>query len=68
MAVLITIFKKELEKADSLPEQLRILGSEVQEIESAFIFVRKAGNLMQVIKLLGSYPILYGVQSDNEIL
>lgn len=67
MAVLITIFKSELEKHQSLNEQLKLLSEEVKDVSNAIVFVPRAGELMKFIKVLGTYPIQYGIHSDNEV-
>lgn len=67
MAVLITIFKKELESHQTLTEQLELLSEQVNDIGNAVVFVPLSGQLMKFIKVLGTYPIEYGIHSDSEI-
>jgi hypothetical protein len=67
MAVLITVFKSELDKYDTLTDQLKLLSEQVNDIANAIVFVPRSGVLMQFIKVLGAYPIQYGIHSDNEI-
>lgn len=65
MAILITIFRTELEKHPELSDHLKLLSQEVNEVGPANIYIPKGGYLMQVIKLLGSYGVVYGIHGDT---
>jgi hypothetical protein len=56
----------ELEKHPTLMEQLKLLTEEVNSITDAVVFVPRSGELMKVIKILGEYPIRYGIHSDHD--
>jgi hypothetical protein len=66
MGVLITIYRSELEKYPVLMEQLKLLAEEVKDVSNAVVFVPESGELMKFIKILGAYPIQYGIHSDND--
>jgi hypothetical protein len=65
MAILITIFKTELEKHLELSDHLKLLSQEIKEVGPAYIYIPKGGHLMQAIKLLGTYGVVYGIHGDT---
>ena len=67
MAVQITVFKSLLEDKKDLSHQLTQLSQQVQETDNACIYAPLPGRLMNIISLLDSHRVPFGIHSDSEL-
>ena len=67
MAIVITIFKSQLSTNPRLIIELAEFASEVTQVEEAFIYVPKQGQVVEFINLLSSHTIAYNINSDGQV-
>lgn len=67
MAIVITIFNSQLADNPSLLTQLIGFSRESTELEEAFVYVPKQGQVVEFINLLGSHTIAYNINSEGQI-
>jgi hypothetical protein len=66
MAVIITIFKSQLAENPRLILELAEHASEASEFEEAFVYVPKAGQLMEFVNLLSQSGVNYSITSEGQ--
>ena len=67
MAIVITIFKSQLSTNPRLIIELAEFASEVTQVEEAFIYVPKQGQVVEFINLLSSHTIAYNINADGQV-
>jgi hypothetical protein len=65
MQVMVTVFKSEFIGKESTKEILSALTASTSEVESAMIFIPKAGKLMELLTLLSDRKIVYRTHFDT---
>ena len=65
MKAIVTIFKGELEGKTQLQERLTRMAVEIQEVNDAYIYIPKAGSLMEFLMILKANKISYGTHFDT---
>lgn len=66
MAILISVSKSVLNNNQELSHQLTQLSKEIKEVANNCIYIPAPGNVMEMIRLLDSYKIAFGIHADTE--
>jgi hypothetical protein len=67
MAIIITIFKSQLAANPGLIIELEDITNESTQLEDAFVYVPKQGQVVDFINLLNHHNVAYNINSEGNI-